>query len=326
MGFITLSLFPASIWRSFRAWPSGWLASYHGNDDRDYYLFSHAQPVTPSLSKVRRLLIARSLWCASSISGKLLDRGYAAMNTVAATAFLILLVDSSSVEDSSFQMTFAAVAAVIGLGVPASHWTLGWLRDALKDFNDSSKDAYLSIRAVDWRIARRVWCELHGLPTWILTIPWRILLAVGEAAIVSICVEMVFLPFMVESFHRFSPVSPLLNIPAGLIATAVVTPLGLLLILLPAPFSGIVSLEHHTTPCRVTPHPRPGRFGCLARHYGSPHCRSGFGRVYISAVLFLAFAIRKRWTATSSGTLGLVAPAARRHCIGRLFAHDRRMT
>ena len=238
------------------------------------------------------------------ISGKLLDRGYAAMNTVAATGFLILLVDSSSVEDSSFQMTFAAVAAVVGLGVPASQWTLGWLREALKAFNDSTKDTYLSARVVDWRITRRVWCELRGLPTWVLTIPWWILLVVGEAAIVSVGVETVFLPFMVESFHRFSPVSPLLNIPAGL-ATSVVTPLGLLVILLPAPFSGIAAwsitqilaaLLHIVTWTVRLP-------GTTIR---VPSVPAWLWASYIAAVLLLAFAIRKRWAATSLGTLGLV--------------------
>ena len=174
------------------------------------------------------------------IAGKLLDRGYAALNTLAAAAAIILLFDPTSIEDSSFQMTFAAVAAVIGLGVPASQWALGWLRDGLRDFNDTSGDGYLSPRAADWRITRRVWCELHGLPGWTVTLPWKTVLIIGEAAIVSLSVELVFLVFMVESFHRFSPVAPLLNIPAGMIAAAV-TPLGLLLIFLPGPAASIVA-------------------------------------------------------------------------------------
>ena len=39
---------------------------------------------------------------------------------------------------------------------------------------------------------------------------------------------------MVESFHRLSPVSPFINVPAGMV-TAIVTPLALLLIFLPGP-------------------------------------------------------------------------------------------
>jgi ComEC/Rec2-related protein len=170
------------------------------------------------------------------LGGRLLDRGYAPFNTLAGAAFIILLADPASIEDSSFQMTFSAVVAVIGLGVPLNQWLFGWLREALKNLADSSKDAYLPSAVVDWRIARRVWCELYGLPVWVVTIPWTIVLIAGEAAVIAICVEVIFLPFMVESFHRFTPMSPVLNIPAGMIA-AVVTPLGLSLILLPAPVS-----------------------------------------------------------------------------------------
>jgi competence protein ComEC len=168
------------------------------------------------------------------VIGRLLDRGYAVLNATAAAAFFLLLMDPTLIEDSSFQMSFAAVLAVVGVGAPASRWALGWLREGLKDFDDASKDGDLSIRASDWRVSRRVWCELHGLPTWMVTVPWRLLLITSEALIISLAVEMVFAVFMVESFHRLSPVSPLVNVPAGFI-TAIVTPLALLLLLLPRP-------------------------------------------------------------------------------------------
>jgi competence protein ComEC len=238
------------------------------------------------------------------ILGKLLDRGYSALNTVGAAGFVILLIDPSSIQDSSFQMTFAAVAAVIGLGIPASQWTLGWLRDALKDFNDSSKDTYLPAEVVDWRIARRVWCELRGLPSCVLTIPWKILLVIGEAAVVSFGVEMVFLPFMVESFHRFSPISPFLNIPAG-VAASVVTPLGLLVILLPPPLSNVAAwtitqiltaLLHIVSWAVRLP-------GATIR---VPSVPAWLWVSYIGTLLSLVLAIHKRWKTASVGTIGLI--------------------
>ena len=174
------------------------------------------------------------------VIGKLLDRGYVVFNATAAAAFILLLVDPTSIEDSSFQMTFAAVLAVIGIGVPASQWALGWLREGLKDFRDVSKDSDLSARASDWRVSRRIWCERYGLPNWVITIPWRVILVSGEALIVSLAVEMIFAVFMVESFHRLSPISPLINVPAGIIA-GIVTPLALLLIFLPAPAATFVA-------------------------------------------------------------------------------------
>jgi competence protein ComEC len=173
-----------------------------------------------------------------SVISRLLDRGNASLNTAAATAFLLLLMDPGSLDDSSFQMTFAAVLAVLAIGVPATQWAVGWLRECLNDFGNESKDADAPIEISDWRVSKRLWCELHGLPYGVVTLPYRILLVTGEALIVSLCVEMVFAVFMVESFHRLSPISPLINIPAGII-TAIVTPLALLLVFLPGPAAAL---------------------------------------------------------------------------------------
>jgi competence protein ComEC len=170
------------------------------------------------------------------VIGKLLDRGYSVFNATAATAFILLVIDPTLIEDSSFQMTFCAVLAVVGIGAPASQWAFGWLGEALRDFDNASKDGELSVRASDWRVSRRVWCERHGFPTWAVTAPSRVMLLLAEGLVISLAVEMVFAVFMVESFHRLSPVSPLINVPAGLI-TAAVTPLALLLIFLPGPLA-----------------------------------------------------------------------------------------
>jgi competence protein ComEC len=239
------------------------------------------------------------------IFGKLLDRGCAALNTVAAAAFIILLIDPIAIEDSSFQMTFAAVAAVIVLGVPATRLLLGWLREALKDFGDPAKDAYLASEVVDWRIARRVWCELHGLPLWLVRMPWMVLLVMGEAAIVSVCVEIVFLPFMVESFHRFSPISPLLNIPAGLVA-GIVTPLGLLLILLPAPLSTITAWAIASLLAALL-HVLEWTVSLPGATLRVPSVPGWMWLAYGAAVLFLAVAIHKQWKTAAIGTTACLA-------------------
>src|SRR5262249_47744619 len=56
------------------------------------------------------------------VISRLLDRGNASLNTAAATAFFLLLLDPGSLDDSSFQMTFAAVLAVLVIGVPFCQW------------------------------------------------------------------------------------------------------------------------------------------------------------------------------------------------------------
>ena len=235
------------------------------------------------------------------VIGRLLDRGYAPINAIAGTAFIILLVDPNAIEDSSFQMTFAAVLAVICIGVPLGQWALGWLQEALTDFDDASKDANLSIRAADWRVSRRAWCELHGLPSLVLTLPWRIGRIVGEALIVSFCVEMIFVVFMVESFHRLSPISPLLNVPAGMIAAAV-TPLGLLLIVLPEPaaaLAGWIITELLTALLKILEI-------ALSLPYATlrvPSVPLWVWLLYGATVILLILATRKRWTCVCLGNI-----------------------
>ena len=180
------------------------------------------------------------LMVAFLIVSQLLDRGYALTNTITASAFIILLIDPNAFEDPSFQMTFAAVLALVGLAAPTSRWFFGWLIRALDDFDNSDKDSDLPVEIADWRISRRVWCGRHGLPTWLIRGCWKMILIAGESLLISVCVESVFIIFMVESFHRLSPISPFINVPAGM-AAALVTPLGLLMILLPPPISTLVA-------------------------------------------------------------------------------------
>jgi competence protein ComEC len=179
-------------------------------------------------------VIRAAIMVCALVSSKILDRDYSPLNSIALTAFILLSVNPTSIEDASFQMTFVAATAVAGVGLPASRWALGGVREKLRDFDNVELDGFLPVEAADWRVARRMLCEQYRLPHWVITVPARVFQITTEAFIVSLAVELVFLPFMVESFHRLSPVSPLLNVPCGLIAASI-TPLGLLLIALPQP-------------------------------------------------------------------------------------------
>ena len=238
------------------------------------------------------------------VIGRLLDRGYSVLNTAAAAAFILLVMNPPLLEDSGFQMSFAAVLAVTAIGVPASQWALGWLREGLKDFNDAAKDSDLSIPASDWRVSRRVWCERHSLPGWVLTIPWRLALIAGEALVISLCVEMIFAIFMVESFHRLSPVSPLVNVPAGII-TAIVTPLALMLVFLPGPaatLAGWVITQLLDLLLKILDL-------ALRLPYSTLRVPSPpvwlWGMYAVSAAVLIA-AIRKRWTSVCLGSMAAV--------------------
>jgi competence protein ComEC len=181
-------------------------------------------------------VIRAALMVCIVVTARLLDRDNSPLNAIALAGMLLLALDPTSLEDSSFQMTFAAAVAVAGIGIPAARWLLRGLHDKLRNFDNVELDGFLTPEVADWRVARRMFCERHGLPHWTVILPWRIYQIAAEGLLISLAVEIVFVIFMVESFHRLSPVSPFLNVPAGLIA-AIVTPLGLLLIIAPDPLA-----------------------------------------------------------------------------------------
>jgi len=166
------------------------------------------------------------------IAGRALDRGHSPLNSAALSAIALLLFEPMAIEDRSFQMTFAAVFAVIGIGMPAIAWVFESWNLRLRQFDNVDRDGMLDPEIADWRVARRMWCERYGLPHFFVTTPARVGKFLCESFLAAVGVETVFVYFMVESFHRMALVSPLLNVPAGLIAAAI-TPLGLLLIVLP---------------------------------------------------------------------------------------------
>jgi predicted membrane metal-binding protein len=171
------------------------------------------------------------------VIGKLIDRGFSVFNATAATAFILLVIDPTLIEDSSFQMTFCAVprrrrhrSAGESVGIRLASRSSAGLRQRVKgrravgagNQTGGSPAAF----GANGTVYRRGPSQRHP----------GVVLLLAEGLVVSLAVEMVFAVFMVESFHRISPVSPLINVPAGLITTAV-TPLALLLIFLPEPLS-----------------------------------------------------------------------------------------
>jgi len=166
------------------------------------------------------------------IVGRALDRGHSPLNAVALSAFVLLFIQPLAITDQSFQMTFVAVIAVLGIGMPAIEWVFERWNLRLRQFDNIDRDGLLDADVADWRVSRRMWCERYRVPHVFITAPIRGIQLLCEAFLATIGVEAVFVYFMVESFHRMAPISPLLNVPAGLIAAAI-TPLGLLLIVLP---------------------------------------------------------------------------------------------
>src|SRR5262249_37770014 len=106
-------------------------------------------------------VVRATLMVFTLIASKLLDRDYSPLNAVALSAFLLLLLDPVSLGDASFQMTFVAVWAVAGIGMPAARWVLDDLHEKLRDFDNVERDGFLEPDVADWRVARRMFCELY---------------------------------------------------------------------------------------------------------------------------------------------------------------------
>lgn len=226
------------------------------------------------------------------IVGRALDRGHSPLNAAALSAFVLLLIEPLAIEDQSFQMTFAAVVAVIGVGIPAIEWVFERWNLRLRQFDSIDRDGLLDSAIADWRVSCRMWCELYGVPHVFITAPIRGIQFLCEAFLTTLGVEAVFVYFMVESFHRIAPVSPLLNVPAGLIAAAI-TPLGLLLIVLPRvaamPVAWVIRLLTRILLWNV-------RTGLAIPHASLrvPSVPAGIWMLYGMVVLFLVVAIHRR--------------------------------
>ena len=185
-------------------------------------------------------VIRATLMASLMLVGSLLDRGYAIGNALAATAIAILVSSPKTLTDPSFQLTFLAVLAIILLALPLIRWTLGWVRPATRHLDNIEIDAHLPPEIADWRVSRRLWCELHGWPLWSVVLPLRFGLILAEALLVTWSVQTLVLPLTVESYHQVSTVTLPLNVVGALVA-ACITPMGLILIFLPHPLSNCVS-------------------------------------------------------------------------------------
>lgn len=164
--------------------------------------------------------------------GPLLFRRSASINTVALSAFIMLALKPALVADPGFQLSFAAVAGIVGLALPSvrklhevGQWrpnsrtphppscsravryfaeTLFWNERA---FAEEMKQAPIRYR-LRKASAARVLGRLRVQPL----LRGAVLLMITSAAI-----QLSTLPLMALYFNRVSPVGVLLNVVAGLL-------------------------------------------------------------------------------------------------------------
>jgi competence protein ComEC len=167
--------------------------------------------------------------------GPLIFRRAVSLNTVALAAFIMLALKPSLIADPGFQLSFIAVAAIIGLAVPAA----ARLR-AIGEWQPSAATPHppscpASIRS----FAEALFWDARGFEKSMLRSPVTYRLDKSRAATVlgrlrlqpaarslfyllvtSIMVHLAMIPLMAFYFNRFAPIGVLLNIAAGALTVA----------------------------------------------------------------------------------------------------------
>jgi competence protein ComEC len=155
------------------------------------------------------------------LGARLLYRDRAALNAVGTAALILLALDPRSLFDPSFQLTFAAVLAIAGIGVPLLRRTSDAYRRALSGLDETDRDLHLPPRVAQFRLDLRLLRERLARLTgrWlaiVIGIP-QLVIAGYEILLISVVAQFALTLPMIVYFHRATVL--------GLPANSVVVPL-----------------------------------------------------------------------------------------------------
>lgn len=157
-----------------------------------------------------------------------LYRARALLNSVGASALILLIVRPFWLFEAGFQLSFAAALLIAGLAVPVLERTTEPYRRALRDLPNGDRDARLKpllaqyrldLRSIVASLSKRVSLfERHPrLAHGIVTLPVETLLWTASGLLFSAIVQVGLLLPLTETFHRVTI--------AGILLNAVATPL-----------------------------------------------------------------------------------------------------
>ena len=142
------------------------------------------------------------------LGARLLYRDRAALNAVGTAALVLLALDPRSLFDASFQLTFGAVLAIAGIGVPLLRRTSEAYRRALSGLDETGRDLTMDPRVAQFRLDLRLLRErlakltgrwfAHGV---VIGIP-QTLVAAYEVLLISIVAQFALTLPMIVYFHR----------------------------------------------------------------------------------------------------------------------------
>ncbi len=167
------------------------------------------------------------------------DRDRSLLNSLAISAWSLLLLDPFWIFDPGFQLSFVAVLAIALVALPwLQRWTQPW-RFALRQIDNVDLDSHYPPALVDFRIWLRFQASsLRAALPWdrwnlvgrLAPFPFRLLVSLAELLIVSLSIQSAFVVLMALFFHRVSLVSAFLNLLAVPLVGLLV-PLGFLSLL-----------------------------------------------------------------------------------------------
>jgi competence protein ComEC len=179
-------------------------------------------------------ILRAALMAAVYLLGRVLFRRTHLLNAVGLAALLILLARPSELTDSSFLLSFIAVATIAGIAAPWLERTAEPYRLALDHLGDATRDTADPPRAAEFRLDARAaanWLAEH-LPARVsrfapalITVPCRVGLRLWELLVISAALQIGMLPLMAQYFHRISVAGFAANLPAVLL-TGIIVPVG----------------------------------------------------------------------------------------------------
>jgi competence protein ComEC len=256
------------------------------------------------------------LMLAVFLGARLLYRERSLLNSVGAAALVLLAVDPRALFDTSFQLTFVAVVAIAGIGLPLLERTSGPYRRALRNLDATAYDLSLAPRLAQWRLDLRLVLGRLGnsfgarASKFVLVRAIRAALATWDVLVISALMQVAMTLPMATYFHRATilalPANALVVPATGLLMPAATAAVALAYIWtplakIPAIIAG-VSLDVITGTVRILGHLRVAEV-----RVATPQL--GMALIAAATFVFAMWAARRRALVAASGLAALAAGA-----------------
>jgi competence protein ComEC len=178
------------------------------------------------------------LMAAVFLSAKLIYRRMDLINVAAVSALIIIAAKPSEVVDSSFLLSFSAIATIGAIAVPCIARSSEPYRMALDHLSDVGRDVSHAPRVIQFRIEMRAagaWISarlprrLASSGPGLLAPPFRAAIYFWEIIFLSAILQLGMIPPLAYYFHRVTLAGPFANVPA-LILTGLAVPIGFLML------------------------------------------------------------------------------------------------